>query len=245
MISTIATPRRIRIAGLAAGAVAVAGAAVFVTASAAGYNFSINPSSSHPPAQAALTTAPVEKTGSASAVCNDFLGHFSSDLGKSTTDVSNAFDKAVGQTLADEVRNGTITQDQANQITSRLTGKQPCTLASGLGAPKPGTGGGVYQQALIRAAASALGVSSQTLMADLAKGMTLHQVADAQNPPVTEAQFRTKLIANLTPLLDQAVTNGKLTKAQENKILTALQNGPIPLWDRPLKRPAATASPAA
>ena len=246
MIGTIATPRLIRIAGLAAGAVAVAGAAVYVTASAAGYNFSLHPASSQPPAQAALAAAPAGRTGTASAVCNDFLDHFASDLGKkSQADVNTAFQKAIGQTLADEVKNGTITQAQADQVTARLAGKQPCELASGLAAPKPAAGGAAYRQALIAAAASALGVTSQALTADLAKGMTLHQVADAQNPPVTEAQFRTRLIANLTPLLDQAVTNGKLTKAQEQKLLAALQTGPIPLWDRQLKKPATTASPAA
>jgi hypothetical protein len=237
VISTIATPRRLRLAGFAAGAVAVAGAAVYVTASAAGYNFSFHNPSSQPPAQAALTTTTSDKAGTASAVCTDFLGHFASDLGKSQTDVNNAFNKAVEQTLADEVKKGTITQSQADQVTARLAGKQPCSLASGIGAPKAGTA--AYQQQLLTAAASALGITPQQLRTDLMSGQTLSQVAAAQKPPVTEAQFRAKLIANLTPLLDQAVKDGKLTSSQEQQIIQRLQTGPIPFWDKPMKKPAA------
>jgi hypothetical protein len=83
------------------------------------------------------------------------------------------------------------------------------------------------------------------LKADLAKGMTLHQIADAQNPPVTEAQFRSRLIANLKPVLDAMVTNKRITSAQEQKILQGLQTGPIPFWDKPMHKPAAAASPGA
>jgi hypothetical protein len=63
---------------------------------------------------------------------------------------------------------------------------------------------------------------------------------------VTEAQFRTKLIAQLTPLLDAAVKNHKLTSAQEQAVLQRLQTGPIPYWSSPIHRPkaAAPASPA-
>ena len=91
------------------------------------------------------------------------------------------------------------------------------------------------------AAASALGITTDTLKADLAKGMTLHQIADVQSPPVTEAQFRSKLIANLKPTLDKAVTDKKITSAQEQKILAALQTGPIPFWDKPMGKPTAGA----
>ncbi|HLZ95244.1 MAG TPA: hypothetical protein VKT20_07960 [Candidatus Dormibacteraeota bacterium] len=238
MISTIATPRRIRLAGFAAGAVAVAAAAVYVTASAAGYNFSFNRSST-PPAQAGLTTAPLDKSGTASAVCTDFVSHFASDLGTSQSKVDSAFQQAAGQTLADEVKNGTITQAQADAIKARLNGKEPCSLAAGLGAPKPAAT--QHMQQLLAAAASALGITPQTLRTDLMNGQTLSQIAAAQNPPVTEDQFRTKLIANLKPLLDQAVTDGKLTSAQEQQILTLLQTGPIPFWDKPMKRAGAGA----
>src|SRR5207244_1332664 len=81
----------------------------------------------------------------------------------------------------------------------------------------------------------------EQLKADLAKGMTLHQIADAESPPVAEAQFRSRLIANLKPVLDAMVTNKQITSEQEQKILQQLQTGPIPFWDKPMHKPTAAA----
>ena len=195
--------------------------------------------SSPQPAQAGAVTA---KT-SASAVCSDFLGHLSRALGKSQSQVTSATQKAIGETLADEVKNKDLTQAQADGIKKRLTSQPPCALAGSL--RPPSTGGskiGAYTHQLISAAASALGVSDTQLKTDLASGMTLSQISAAQSPPVTEAQFRTRLIAGLTPLLDSAVTNKKLTSAQEQAILQRLQTGPIPFWNTSMKRKA-TAPP--
>jgi hypothetical protein len=242
VITTIATPKNLRIASFAAGAAAIAGAAVYMTASAAGYSFNLGaPKASNVPA---VGTVAGQSTAASSSVCNEFITHFSSDLGVSQDKVNSAFQDAVGQTLADEVKAGHITQAQADAIKKRMAGKAPCTLAGSLGG-KNAAGGAVYQQALLSAAASALGVSTDTLKADLAKGMTLHQIADAQNPPVTEAQFRSRLIAALKPMLDRAVTDKKITSDQEQKILQRLQTGPIPFWDKPVHRPTAAGSPGA
>src|SRR5438477_607158 len=113
-------------------------------------------------------------------------------------------------------------------------------LAAGLGSgARPNAA--QYTQALMTAAASALGITPQQLRTDLAGGMTLSQIAAAQRPAVTEDQFRTKLIANIKPLLDKAVTDQKLTSAQEQQILQRLQTGPIPFWDKPVKKAAAAA----
>ena len=73
--------------------------------------------------------------------------------------------------------------------------------------------------------------------------MTLSQIAAAQK--VTEAQFRSGLVAKMTPILDAAVTNKKLTQAREQAIIKRLQSGPIPLWDKPIHKatPAATPTP--
>jgi len=235
VITNIVTPRRIRLAGFAAAAVALAGAAVYVTASAAGYNLRLAGSSTPPSTQSTQAAAPT-KSGTASAVCTDFVTHFATDLGTSQTKVDAAFQQAVGQTLADEVKNGTLTQAQADAIKQKLAGKAPCALASGIGAPNAGKA--QYTQQLMAAAASALGITPQQLRTDLASGMTLSQIAAAQNPPVTEAQFRTKLIAAIKPLLDAQVANHRLTSAQEQMILQRLQTGPIPFWNTPGTKPA-------
>jgi hypothetical protein len=245
-MTSLAKPRHLRVLGFAVGAVAVAGAAVLVTASAAGLNVGFR-SSAPQPAQAG--TASINEA-SASTVCNDFLSHLSSDLGKSQAQVSAAIQKAIGETLADEVKNKDITQAQADTIKQKLAGQPPCTLAGNLGKkPAPGAAAptiGAYTSQLVSAAASALGISDATLKTDLANGMNLSQIAAAEKPPVTETQFRSSLIAKLKPLLDTAVTNKKLTSAQEQAILQRLQTGPIPFWSTPMRRPkaAAPASPA-
>src|SRR5439155_9206075 len=122
----------------------------------------------------------------------------------------------------------------------------PCTLPAAVG-----HGGGskaaiaAYMQQYLAASASALGISVTELKADIANGQSLSQVAAAQK--VSEADFRNKLIANLKPVLDKAVSDKKITAAQEQTIVSRLQTGPLPLWNRPEKRkpmPAATPSSA-
>jgi hypothetical protein len=239
VIKSLLARRPLRIAGFAVAAVVVAASAVVVTASAAGYSFGFrsNPSSSG----AANTTMAANTT--ASKVCGDFMTHFAGDLGVSQDKLDAAFQKALGETLADEVGNKDLTQAQADTIKQKLAGKAPCALAAGLGKGHQKGLGAQYTQALMTAAASALGITTDQLKADLKSGMTLSQIAAAQKPPVTQDQFRARLIANLKPLLDQAVTDKKLTGDQEQKILQRLQTGPIPFWDRPNRPATAGATP--
>lgn len=247
-MTSLAKLRHLRVLGFAAGAVLVAGAAVLVTASAAGLNVGFRPSSSQP---APAGTASVSLKAGSSAVCNDFLTHLSSDLGKSQFQVNAAVQKAIGETLADEVKNKALTQAQADAIKKQLAAQPPCNLTGNLG-PKPAPRApaaptiATYTSQLVTAAASVLGISDTKLKNDLAGGMTLSQVAAAHNPPITEAQFRIQLIAKLTPVLDTAVTNKKLTSAQEQAIIKQLQTAPIPFWSKPLRpvKPATPASPA-
>jgi ribosomal protein S20 len=202
----------------------VAGAAVVVTASAAGVSFGSNK-----PAGTTNVAAADAKTQS--SACAAFMKHFAEDIHKTQAEINAAFQKAISDTLADEVKSGQITQAQADAIKKKLAGQTPCTLPST--APH-GSGGdkariGAYMQQYITAAAAALGISEAQLKTDLSSGQSLSQVAAARH--VSEADFRTKLIANLKPVLDKAVTDKKLTADQEQKIIGALQTGPLPLWN--------------
>jgi hypothetical protein len=246
VVNKLAKRSALRIVGLAAGAAAVTGAAVLVTASAAGYNLSLI----RPSTQGTGTTADTasQPSSKASTMCADFIAHFAGDLSTSPSNVNAAFQRAVGQTLIDEVKNGAITQKQADAINKRIAGQAPCALAGGLKVPSAGAGANlaIYRQALLSAAASALGITDTALKTDLGQGMTLSQIAAAQKPAVTEALFRSRLIMRLTPLLDTAVTNKQLTSAQEQMIIKRLKTGPIPYWKKPMpvvKSPA-TAPPS-
>src|SRR5258706_13371871 len=218
--------RHLRILGFAAGAVAVSGAAVLVTASAAGLNLGFHSSA---PRATQPEAAAIGQKADATAVCNAFIAHLSTDLGKSQSQVNAAIQKAIGKTLADEVKRGDLPQPQADALKKKLAGQPPCAL-SGVGrtgAPGDKATIGAYQAQLVTAAASALGVSETQLKADLAAGKTLSQIAAAKNPPVTEAQFPTNLIAQLKPLPDTAGENNKLTPPQGHAVVLALPTRPL------------------
>jgi hypothetical protein len=190
---------------------------------------------------AGLAGSPQDAAGT-SAVCTDFINHFTSDLGTDQTKLDAAFQKAIAETLADQVKAGKLTQQQADAIKAKLAGKEPCSIGPALSVGGGRAADGAYMQQLLAASASALDVTPDQLKADLKKGMSLSQIAAAHNPPITEDQFRTKLIANLKPLLDKAVTDKKLTSDQEQKILQRLQTGAIPLWDKARKSTTAAGS---
>jgi hypothetical protein len=243
MFTRLWKPRYVRVAGFALGAVAVTGVAVVVTASAAGMNFGFRPSATSSQSNEASLTAAQAKASS--AACGEFMPHFAVEIGKSQAEINAAFQRAIADTLADEVKAGRLTQAQADTIKKKLASQTPCTLPSL--APKGGAKAAItaYMQQYLTAAASALGVTEAQLKADLKNGQSLSQVATAQK--VSEANFRTKLIGNLKPVLDKAVTDKKLTAAQEQTIVSRLQTGPLPLWNRPEKRkpsPSASPSPA-
>jgi len=234
VITRIAKLRYLRVVGFALGGVVVAGVAVLVTASAAGLNVGLRASS--PPSNQSETASITLKAGGP-AVCNAFISHLSKDLSKTPDQVNAAIQKAIGETLADEVASKDLTQAQADAIKTKLTAQPACALGGFNRAPDPGPSAkiGAYIQQFVSAAASALGISDTELKKDLANGMTLSQVAAAQKQPVSEADFRTRLIAKLRPQLDTAVTNKQLTATQEQAILQRLQTGPIPYWKVPIK----------
>ena len=242
MITKLTNLGFLRIAGLAAGVAAVSGVAVLVTASAAGYTVPFFSTSSH--AARSTTALSDQPAGKASALCSEFVAHFSADLNTSQAALNAAFQKAIGETLADQVKNGKLTQAQADTIKQKVAAQTPCALAGAIhNGGSAGAKLGAYRQALLTAAASALGITDQTLKTDLGRGMTLSQIAAAQTPAVTEMQFRSRLIANLTPLLDKAVAAKQLTAAQEKAIIKRLQAGPIPFWSKPMSAGGAAATP--
>jgi len=239
MIKRFGKQRYLRVIGLAVGAVAVAGSAVIVTASAAGIGFGFHTAGA-PQGDASLAAA---QASTSSTVCSNFMKHFAVAISKSQAEINTAFQKAIADTLADEVKSGQITQAQADALKKRLSSQTPCVLPSTIhrgSAPKAQIE--AYMQQYVTAAAAALGISEAQLKTDLAGGQSLSQVATAQK--VSEADFRTKLINNLKPILDKAVTDKKLTADQAKAIVSRLQTGPLPLWSTvPKHKPATAATP--
>jgi hypothetical protein len=182
------------------------------------------------------------EANSNSAICTTFMQHFASDLGKSQAEINAAFQKAVAETLADEVKSGQITQAQADAIKAKLANATPCTLSTATGHHGGDKAFGAFLEPYLAASASALGISETQLKADLKSGQSLSQIAAAQH--VSEATFRSKVVAALKPVLDKAVADKKITSAQEQAIMSRLQTGELPLWSRPVHHPKPATSPS-
>lgn len=222
---------------------AVAAGAIAITAYAAGVRLAPAAAAKSAPSPSPAAS-PGAAAGRAQSYCQDFVSHYAADLKTTPAKVEGAASQAFQQTLADAVKNGDLTQEQADAINQKASGQQTCSTAlNGIGKQNAaaGRGGelGQYMQAYLAAAASALGMQPAEVSTALKNGTSLSQLA--QQKGVSESDFRSKLISNLQPQLDQAVAGGKLTKDQESALIQHLQTGPLPYWTN---APKAKASPS-
>jgi len=125
-------PRILRIAGLAGGCGGCLRRGGVRHRVSAGYSVPFF-NSSQPP-----SAASIDEAAQPSALCTDFISHFSTDLNTSQSALNAAFQKAIGETLTDQVKNGKLTQAQADKIKQRLAGRTPCAIAGALKHPATG-----------------------------------------------------------------------------------------------------------
>ena len=219
-------PRAARVYVTAVAGVGLAAVAVVITGAATGTPL------------LAASPSPSPSPGSATNYCSRFTGHVASNLGKSQSQVQKAISDAINQTIDDAVKNGDLTQSQANAIKSKVSsnanGNQAC--AGGLrGIPGIGRGGfgpfprGARVDLVTEETAKALGISTAQLQQDLRNGQTVQQLASAQG--MDENAFRSKLASVTKADLDQRVKSGAITQNQENATLQRIQSGPLPLWN--------------
>jgi hypothetical protein len=107
---------------------------------------------------------------------------------------------------------------------------------AGLG-HKPGPGGpaDALKHVSLTAAAASVNMTADQLHQQLAAGKTVSQVAPAG---MTEDQFKTSFAANLKKELDPQVQSGKLTQAQEDKLLQAAPTMADQLWNHGIQHAA-------
>ena len=179
---------------------------------------------------------------------NTYCTQFQQDLAKrlnvSTSTLQQAEIAAADDTLAQMVKDGKLTQTQADQIKSRLSNGIPCNFMGkgGHGANKGGRGvfgfGGPqlqqYMSVVESQVAQGLGISSSTLTSDLQNGQTLHQIAAAHN--VSDSKLESIIKSAVQTELKSAVSAGKLTQTQANTISQQLSNSKFlsNLINRPL-----------
>jgi hypothetical protein len=214
-------PRAARVYLTAVGALSVAGVATVVTVVATSTPL------------LAASPSPSPSAGNGQKYCGAFAGHLAANLGKSQSQVQSAVSSAISQTLNDAVKNGDLTQQQADAIKARLgSSGQSCAGIPGIAGRHGGFIGGFPRaEALgLNEVAKALGISQTELQQDLRNGQTVKDIAASKS--MDEAAFRSKLASVTKADLDPQVAAGKITQNQENAILQRIQNGPLPLWDR-------------
>jgi hypothetical protein len=154
------------------------------------------------------------------AIADDAAGQ----LGVSTSALTAAIKKAMVDQIEAQVTAGTLTKAQATAIEARLAKADAPLFALG-GGPggrgehgrHGGPGGGPVS---LDAAATYIGISASDLRTQLEAGKTLAAVATANGK--TADGLKAALTTAAKSDLDAAVTAGRLTQAQEDKILAAL-----------------------
>ncbi len=169
--------------------------------------------------------------------------------GVATSTLISDLEASVQTSLASKVTSGKITSAQEQkmltridqQITNFINGTMPKWNGSkggtdigrmhgGMGRMHGGMMGG--QLATV---AKALNISASTLQSDLKAGKSIASIAQAQG--VATSTLISDLEASLQTKLAGMVTNGKITSAQEQKMLTRMDkqitnfvNGTTPKW---------------
>ncbi|WP_345712980.1 hypothetical protein, partial [Kineococcus glutinatus] len=124
--------------------------------------------------------------------------------------------QAIKDALAGLVTDGSITQEQADEVATTLESSD--ALRGGRGGHGGGFGGKGFG---LDAAATALGMSAEDLRTALqADGATLASIAEDEG--VDEQTVIDALVAAATERLNQAVTDGRLTQEQADERIAEL-----------------------
>jgi hypothetical protein len=157
-----------------------------------------------------------------------FLNGVASRLGVTPEKLNDAITQALDERLEAAVKEGRITQAQADALRARLTAGGAGLLGPGFGRIGPGGFGGpglhggmvLLRPETTEAAATYLGLTAAQLHEQLRSGKTLGDIAKAQGK--TADGLKAAVTAAWKKDLDAAVKAGKLTQAQADERLKEL-----------------------
>jgi hypothetical protein len=178
--------------------------------------------------------AATKLTSSPSAESQAVISAAAKELGVQPNVLSSALKKALEDRVDAAVAAGRLTKAQGNELKQRIESNDFPLVAPRFGHDGFGHHGfGHHGFPGLDAAATYLGLSEDALHSRLESGKTLAQVAKDQGKSVDGLVAALK--ADLKQHLDEAVSDGRLTKAQADRILSnadsrlkALVNGKLP-----------------
>jgi polyhydroxyalkanoate synthesis regulator phasin len=173
------------------------------------------------------TTATAASTpATTNPYCQQYLQDLAKRLGVSVSMLQQDKLFSAEDVLTQLVKDGKLTQNQANQIKQRLQSHQACT-----GKGRGLWGRGVTMQSLkqylpgvVTDVAKGLNISSTQLMSQLQSGKSLSDIATAQG--VSSAQLQTLVTNAIQSAVNKAVSDGNLTQQQATNIMQMLQKNP-------------------
>ncbi|HYL42672.1 MAG TPA: hypothetical protein VEU97_04735 [Ktedonobacteraceae bacterium] len=185
-----------------------------------------------------LASANGSSTASATATTNPYCQQYLQDLAnRLNVPVSTLQqDKLAARedVINQKVKDGKLTQSQANTLKQRLAAHTACSGKGSLGQHSVrGQFLQKYRSDIATEVAQGLHLSLAQLKADLKSGKSLSDIATAQH--ITTAQLRTLLTNAIQDALHKAVSAGDLTQAQADAFTQSLQKHPA-LLDRLLGR---------
>jgi polyhydroxyalkanoate synthesis regulator phasin len=177
----------------------------------------------------AQTTQSPATTANTSTTTNPYCEQYLQDLaGRLNVSVSTLQqDKLAARedVIAQMVKDGKLTQSQANALIAKLEGHQACTGSHPLWEIRIVVSSlRQYVPQIESQVAQGLHLSVSQLQSDLKSGMTLKQVASQQG--VSTTQLRTLVQNSIQSAANQAVHDGNLTQAQANDFMQYLQKHP-------------------
>ncbi len=189
-----------------------------------------------PTAPAAGTSA---TTSSPKSLSDLYWQTLAQRLGLSVDKLQQTIVDARKDAINQAVKQGLLTQAQADRLLQQLQNAGPGTVFDNVGR---GTGVGQARDAAtsirnagLDAAAKTLGMSTGDLTSALRGGKTLLDIAREKNVDVTK--LRTAIADAEKAAVDQAVKDGKLTKAQADSIKANMTPDNIDLNARSLMAP--------
>jgi hypothetical protein len=152
---------------------------------------------------------------------NVYMDKLAAALGTTRDKLNAAFTQARNDTADQEVKDGKLTQQQADKIKSSQ-GDAPFGFGFKGGDRERGQAGFFMGNDVRDAIAKALGMSTQDMNTQLRSGKTLADLAKGKEQAVKDA-----IVNTVKPKLDQQVKDGKLTQDRENQIIDGIQKSDL------------------